>query len=267
MSVGARNGLDGRKMQLDLFEGKIERAIRRLKDNVPDTEPYYGAFSGGKDSVVIKRLAEMADVKVDWYYNVTTVDPPELVRFIRHYHPGVKFNRPVMTMWQLIVKKRMPPTRQGRFCCEYLKERGGDGRVVITGVRRAESNNRGKRQTVECYSKLGVTKLVINPTIDWTDNDVWAFIREHKIPYCGLYDEGFKRLGCIGCPMAGKQRAQQFQRWPHIKALYIRAFDKMVCNRVRDGLETTWANGQEAFDWWMAENHKKTDDSQQFFGW
>jgi phosphoadenosine phosphosulfate reductase len=212
------------------------------------------------------KLAEMAGVRVEWYCNLTTVDPPELLRFIRKNYPEVKFNRPEMNMWQLIVKKRMPPTRKVRFCCEYLKEHGGDGRIVITGVRRSESSKRSKRQEVECYSRSGVAKTIINPIIDWTENDVWAFIREHKLEYCSLYDEGFKRLGCIGCPMARAVGIKkEFIRWPHMERLYIKAFGKMVEKRVRDGIPTQWQNGQEVFDWWINNPGKKDEHQLSLF--
>ena len=255
-------------MQLDLFEQKIDRAIRRLRDNEPDDEPYYGATSGGKDSIVIMRLAEMAGVSVDWYCNLTTVDPPELLRFIRKNYPQVQFNRPKMNMWQLISKKRMPPTRRIRYCCEYLKEGGGKDRLkVITGVRRAESNGRSKRKAVECYTRRlemrgTIVKNIINPIIDWSTNDVWSFIREQNLEYCSLYDEGFKRLGCIGCPMGGKTGMEKdFARWPHFKNLYIRAFEKMLENRIHDDLLTEWTSGEAVFDWWV-NNPGKKDKSQ-----
>lgn len=242
-------------MQLDLFDQKIDRAIRRLKENEPEGKLYYGAFSGGKDSITIHRLAEMAGVNVEWFYNVTTVDPPELVRFIRHEYPHVKFNRPEMTMWQLIIKKRMPPTRIARFCCEYLKEHGGDGRTIMSGVRRQESNNRSKRQELECFAKKGISKIVVNPIIDWTENDVWAFIREQKMAYCCLYDEGFKRLGCIGCPQGRKkQQVPQFKRWPHMKRLYIKAFGKCIEQNNYDGM---WTSAENMFDWWTNNPGKK----------
>lgn len=57
------------------------------------------------------------------------------------------------------------------------------------------------RRTVElCYR---TNKTIVNRIIDWTDEDVWEFLRAYKIPYCELYNEGFKRLGCIGCPLGG----------------------------------------------------------------
>ena len=85
-------------------------------------------------------------------------------------------------------------------------------------------------QMVEmCYKTHTTT---VNPIIDWTDGEVWEFIKEYDIPYCTLYDEGFKRLGCIGCPMGSKeQRIREFERWPKYKALYLKAFEKMIENR------------------------------------
>lgn len=131
------------------FNGKdkVDIAIERFKAYEPD-EGYYLAFSGGKDSVVIKALADMAGVKYDAHYSVTGIDPPELVRFIKDEHPDVVFDIPKdkdgkrITMWSLIPKKKMPPTRIVRYCCAELKERGGEGRFCVTGVRWAESVRR-----------------------------------------------------------------------------------------------------------------------------
>ena len=138
---------------------KVEASIERIKAFCPP-EGYYLAFSGGKDSVVCKRLLDMAGVKYQAFYRVTSVDPPELVRFIKEQHPDVirevpryKDGKPI-TMWNLIPKKRMPPTRTQRYCCEKLKESGGDGHMTVTGVRWAESVNRKQNQgLVTIYSK------------------------------------------------------------------------------------------------------------------
>jgi len=130
---------------------KIKISIERIKEFEPP-EGYYLAFSGGKDSQVIYELAKMANVKFDAHFNFTTVDPPELLRFIRTNYPDVKWNRPEKTMWQLIQQKMYPPTRIVRYCCESLKERGGKGRFLLTGIRKQESNKRRKRRMVEvCY--------------------------------------------------------------------------------------------------------------------
>jgi phosphoadenosine phosphosulfate reductase len=267
--------------QLTMFgrtalEDKIKKAIDRLKTFEPP-EGYYLAFSGGKDSQCIYHLAKEAGVKFDAHYNLTTVDPPELVYFIRENYPDVIVEKPEMTMWQLIVKHRMPPTRLARYCCEVLKERGGEGRVCVTGVRWAESSRRKNsraaielrkrktakpilfndneeaRRTIETCQLKG--KQIVNPIIDWEDDDVWAYIRSRGFKYCKLYDEGFKRLGCIGCPMAGQAgREREFERWPTYKRAYIRAFEKLAKYRNENGMNdnrSSWKTGQKIYDWWM----------------
>lgn len=140
---------------------KEKMSIERLMAFEPKNgEGYYLAFSGGKDSVVIKALADMAGVKYDAHYRVTSVDPPELVQFIKAKYPDVARDVPrypdgkPITMWNLIPRKLMPPTRIVRYCCASLKESGGDGRKTITGVRWAESVNRKRNQgQVTVYDK------------------------------------------------------------------------------------------------------------------
>ena len=268
-------------------ENKIKNAIELLRTFEP-AEGYYLAFSGGKDSVVIKALADMAGVKYDAHYNLTTVDPPELVYFIRRHHPNVIVDKPQKTMWQLIIENGVPPTRTMRYCCRELKERGGDGRFCITGVRWAESvmrkNKRAKieinsmtknevmlnndnddaRRVVEnCVMK---SKHVLNPIIGWTDDDVWEFIHGHKIQYCKLYDEGFKRLGCIGCPMSSVPgRLHEFKRWPKYYQAYLRAFDRMLQARRESGKETPWTTAQDVMDWWIYEPPKEDPNQAKLF--
>lgn len=150
----------------DLGE-KVKASIERLKAFEPKNgEGYYLAFSGGKDSVVCKHLMELAGVKYDATYRVTSVDPPELVRFIKEKHPDVKREIPhdkdgkPITMWNLIPRKLMPPTRTVRYCCGVLKESGGDGRMTVTGVRWAESVNRARNQgAVTIMSKSAKSEI------------------------------------------------------------------------------------------------------------
>ena len=235
------------------FEDKVEQALTVIKMHQVK-EGYYLAFSGGKDSVVIYRLAQMAGVDFDAHYNMTTVDPPELVNFIRERYPDVEMSRPDMTMWELIPKKRMPPTRLVRYCCDVLKEREGDGRLVMTGIRAAESNARAMRCVFEQDNRKK-DKFYLNPIIDWSDKDVWDFIKEQEIDYCSLYDEGFHRLGCIGCPMQGpKGMKRDFHKWPKFKASYIRAFERMIIARRENDLKTDWTTGEEVMNWWLNGN-------------
>lgn len=239
---------------------KVAIAVARLKQFesaalAKDPEGYYLAFSGGKDSQCIYHLAKMAGVKFRAYMHLTSVDPPEVLRFVRDNYPDVVRERPKTTMWRLIPHKMMPPTRMVRYCCEELKEQGGAGRLVVTGVRWAESARRSNRRMVETCLK-DRQRSFLHPVIDWTDSDVWEFLNNNNISHCCLYDEGFTRVGCVGCPMAGvKNMAREFKRWPQFRAMYIRAFERVVAVRAAKGLVTNplWSTGEKMFDWWISE--------------
>jgi len=264
---------------------KVKVAIDRLQAFEPG-EGYYLAFSGGKDSCCIKALAEMAKVKYDAHYNVTTVDPPELIYFMREFHKDVIFDRPEKTMWQLIEKNGLP-TRLHRWCCAELKEKGGEGRICVTGVRWAESNQRRNRKTFEVFTLQKENKMlfndneeerkmfenctvkgkrIVNPIIDWLDEDVWEFIEFNKLPYCKLYDEGFKRLGCIGCPSANKQRIKQFELYPKYYDAYKRAVVKYLPGYLercsKRNYKPKFNTPEEMMNWWIYG----TDEEQEIEG-
>ena len=114
-------------------------------------------------------------------------------------------------------------------------------------------NEESRRMVESCYKRH---KTLINPIIDWEDRDVWDFIRAERIHYCELYDEGWHRLGCIGCPMAQQHgREREFIRWPKYKDAYLRAFDRMLQERIKRGkIDGSWRIGttaRDVFNWWM----------------
>ena len=123
--------------------------------------PLVVAYSGGKDSDVLLRLAEetLNPGEYEVLNSHTTVDAPETVYHIRKtlkrlsdkgvktridYHIGEN-GRPV-TMWNLIPTRLMPPTRVVRYCCTVLKESGTPNRIACLGVREAESQKRQGRE-------------------------------------------------------------------------------------------------------------------------
>lgn len=213
---------------------------------------FHLAFSGGKDSIVIHELCRMAGVKFRAFMSVTTLDPPELMKFIRTNYPALIMERPKINFFKLIEKKGMLPTRLTRYCYQVFKEQSGAGSVVITGIRKTESRARNTRNELELlnhrYSNTldqfnmdleshvvcikGKDKVIFNPIIYWTDQDVWDFIAYRNLPYCSLYDEGYKRIGCIFCPMSSKKtKAKDRLRYPKVEKAIKKSIQYLVDNK------------------------------------
>lgn len=252
-------------------------------------KPLVITYSGGKDSDVLLHLAEASGIPFEVLHSLTTADAPETVRhvydtFRRLEEKGVKctvdkhvqLDGSRVTMWNLIPRKLIPPMRIKRYCCAELKEGGGKGRFIATGVRWAESTARKRRGGLEVLTSKPQSKLilsndndedrrlfetcqlkgkrVVNPIIDWKDNEVLDYAAVEKIPMNPLYCEGFHRVGCVGCPLANvKMRMMEFSRYPKIKAAYIRAFDRMNLERRKRGLPCQWQSGVDVFHWWMED--------------
>lgn len=253
-------------------------------------QPLVITYSGGKDSDVLLRLAENSGIPFEVLHSLTTADAPETVYHVRktfrkldekgiptkidcHVQPNGKR----ITMWNLIPKKLMPPTRQVRYCCSILKEGGGKGRFIATGVRWAESpkrqNVRGliEVQTHDVSKKLTLLndndesrmqfetcqmkgKRIVNPIIGWDDTDVWDYVAAEHICMNPLYDCGFCRIGCIGCVLASKKkRLMEFALYPKYRLAYIRAYDRMLLERKRLGKmqgEMRWGTtGVDVYHW------------------
>lgn len=273
-----------------------KKAIQRIKTASELSFAHYGlplvlADSGGKDSAVCRTLLIRSGVPFEVSHNLTTADAPQTIYYVRDIFRELEtkgiacaVNRPVYrgeptTMWKLIPQKKIPPTRLARYCCEVLKEGGGAGRFIVTGVRWAESkkredgrgiyerNARSKSSRIilnsdnddrrKLFESCRVySKHMCNPIIDWSDRVVWEYIRGEKIRLNPLYEMGFMRVGCIGCPMAGKGRYKEFALFPKYKQAYIRAFERMLEARRLTGRTDTigsWKSGEAVFRWWMQD--------------
>jgi phosphoadenosine phosphosulfate reductase len=250
--MGSFTTLHGGKVMMN---DKTTVAIKTIQYFEPP-EGYYLAFSGGKDSITIKDLAIQAGVKFEPHYNVTTIDPPDLIYFIKEHHSDTIFDFPTEPFLRKMVKKGFP-LRQKRWCCEHYKENWGSDRYILTGIRSGESYQRKGRQVFEHCLKggyKGKNKHFVNAIIDWTDDDVWNYIKERNLPYCTLYDEGWKRIGCLFCPNAGKKaRRVQAERYPTFRKAFVKAFEALYENRKSRGMTSVdrWKDGEEMFQWWI----------------
>lgn len=263
------------KYSINLLQ-KAEKMALSMNEN-----GFHLAFSGGKDSIVLYRIAELAKVKFFAEMSITTLDPPELMRYIRENYPQVKLNRPDINFYELIKKKKMLPTIRMRYCCAYLKEQAGEGTTTLVGVRAAESSRRAKRKEIEIQGHKdntelldqfnrneelshtcvkGKDKIIIMPIFHWTDKDIWNFIREQEMDYCQLYDEGYKRIGCIFCPMSNKKTIAIYRKkYPRIEKEIKKSIQYILDNK-EDFLTQITINGRrmnadEVFEWWVSKEN------------
>lgn len=236
----------------DLFGTSAdERSIALIREWEADAikwyeSGYHVSFSGGKDSIVTLDLVRRAVVRHRAVYAVTTIDPPELYRFIKREYPDVERRMPPLSFFQLIERKGLP-TRKFRFCCSKLKETAGDDRFIVTGLRSEESPRRSGRPYVEaCTSRHS---MFLHPIKDWKHDEVWEYIRRRGLKYPSLYDEGFKRLGCVVCPFENNKK-RSMARWPLLWEAVRRAAFRRYNNS--DLLRQSHSSAQAYWDWWLA---------------
>lgn len=280
--------MDKEKKAIERIRMASEMSLHHYK------KPLVCTYSGGKDSDVLLELFKRSGIPFEVHNSHTTADAPQTVRHIQKVFRGLEsegikceIETPIYkgeptSMWKLIPEKLMPPTRLVRYCCSVLKETGCANRYIATGVRWDESTARMQREEFEKIANkkkdkekftiimlmndndkrrrmnelcMQQNKMVVNPIIDWTHRDVWEYINSEKIETCELYQCGYDRVGCIGCPMAGKKRKREFEDFPEYKKLYIHAFERMLKERERRGKENTWKTGEDVFAWWIGDEN------------
>lgn len=280
------------KNAIEIFKIGSKTSLRRYG------LPIVVTYSGGKDSDALIEVAKASGEPFEVHHSHTTCDAPDTVYHIRDKFKqleldGIKcsiehptYNGENTSMWKLIPIKVMPPTRLVRYCCNILKETGCQDRLIATGVRWDESTKRKSRaefETIEKYAKDSIkassemmlmndndesrkiiehcmkkNKVVCNPIISWSEKEVWELLQDHKIKTNPLYEKGYTRVGCIGCPMGTTcNRKKEFADFPKFKDLYIKSFTKMIEARKQKGLKTKWETGEEVFLWWIQDENIK----------
>jgi phosphoadenosine phosphosulfate reductase len=266
-------------------------AIERIRAMAPIADRLFGGFtvmvSGGKDSSVITDLAIRSGEKIKFETSWTGIEYPETVYFLRREQKrlreaGYSFEFIIprdkdgkqITMWKLIEKAGFP-NRHIRFCCKYLKENTGGDSYCILGIRWAESvkrknsryiheqasRNIAKREIMTNNDNLAVrrmtevcmkkNKYTLNPIIEWSDDEVWQYIREQELPYNSLYDRGHKRVGCIGCPMVNNKK--ELENNPRWAALYKRSAERYLDKKTAKCgvLHGSLTNIDTYWEWWV----------------
>lgn len=266
---------------VDLIRKSEKLALRLDPEN-----GFYNTFSGGKDSQCLYHLVKIAGVKAKTHMNLTSVDPPEVIRFVKNEYPDVELIKPRMSIYDMAKKKCILPTRVLRWCCAEFKETSGAGKVTLIGIRKEESARRAKRgeisanikgkRTEETFDQWseheekmvtcvgGKDKILVSPIIYWTERDVWEFLNVNNIPHCELYDEGYTRIGCICCPMSQpRQKAKEIKHWPHVKRNWLKTIQWLIDNGY---IDHNFTDAETGFKWWISGKSYKqfyADEYQQ----
>ena len=235
------------------LQNKIKEAIKFLQNLEYDN--LHLAFSGGKDSVVIYELAKISGIEFKSFHNNTTIDPIGTIPFIKKNYPDVKINNPKESFYKLIERKGFP-TRLNRYCCDILKEYGSIGKNVIEGIRADESRKRSTRNRIHKDTRKSQKGAIhIYPILDWTDANVWLFIKEYNLPVAPAYSNGFTRLGCVGCPLISRKgvRIAEFKREPKKFNAIKRAINKGMKKNPQWKLsKLTNGDPDLAMEWWLS---------------
>ena len=260
------------RYSIELIRKAEKMALRLDPDN-----GFYNTFSGGKDSQCLYHIVKLAGVKHKTHMNLTTIDPPEVIRFVKREYPDVELLKPIKSIYEVAKEKHLLPTRRFRWCCYVFKELSGAGKVTLIGIRKEESAKRAKREEVSTQIKGkrveetfdqwsyheeemvtcvgGKDKILISPLIYWTERDVWEFLNANNIPHCELYDKGYNRIGCICCPMSNyKQKIRDIKEYPHVKSNWIKTIQWLIDNGY---INHNIDNAEFGFRWWISDKSFK----------
>ena len=168
---------------------------------------------GAEDQVITYMIS-----RIDKTTHIITLDTgrvfPEtydlLHRTINRYGVNIKSYYPDTTQVEEMVNTKginlfYESIENRKLCCHVRKivplRRALSGMDAwITGLRREQSVTRTDLKIVEWDAANGLIK--INPLLEWSEEQVWDFIKQHDIPYNKLHDQGFPSIGCQPCTRA-----------------------------------------------------------------
>ncbi len=177
------------------------------------------AFSGGKDSLVVLHLASMAGIRKA-VFSDTTIESQKVIDYAKEVSSAfgveVEIARPRKTFFELLPLLG-PPSTKNRWCCptvkyqqmnEYARRNGIQ--IFLTGLRREESSRRRQYKEIDRNPMLPYL-VEANPILDWTEQDVWDYIKDNALPLPPGYAE-HPRNGCVLCPYKSETELEALQK-------------------------------------------------------
>lgn len=175
-----------------------------------------GSSLGAEDQVLTEMIA-----KIDSTTKIFTLDTgrvfPETYQTLHEtnekYGINIEVYFPNSEMVERMVNEKginlfYNGVGERKMCCqvrkiEPLKRAMMDVDVWVTGIRREQSITRVLTEIVELDPING--KIKINPLLEWSEKDLWDYIKDNEVPYNKLHDKGFPSIGCEPCTRAIKE--------------------------------------------------------------
>lgn len=193
---------------------KTNELISHLKQTEAAKSPAAFACSfGAEDMVLLDAIASHAR-RIEVFTLDTGRLPEEtqtLLETVRNKYPvAIRTYFPDAGAIEAWIQQNGPnafyqSVAQRQQCCQIRKvqplQRALAGKKSwVTGLRREQSQARQGLQIEGWDDANGLIK--INPLLEWTEGEVWAYIREHSVPYNALHDRGYPSIGCAPCTRA-----------------------------------------------------------------
>jgi thioredoxin-dependent adenylylsulfate APS reductase len=214
MSVEYIDELEAGELSVE-FEGEdpeavLEWALERFAPRIAISTAFQ------IDGVALVDMAYAIDPEVE-VFSVDTGRLPaetyELIEALRARYPGLRLKllAPNGDEISAMVGRHGPnlfyrSVENRLLCCQIRKVRPLTRHLAtldawITGLRRDQWASRTNIRKVELdHDHGGIVKL--NPLAEWSEEEVWDYVREREVPYNALYDRGFTSIGCAPCTRA-----------------------------------------------------------------
>jgi phosphoadenosine phosphosulfate reductase len=205
---------------------KVQASIALLQQGVRDHGRLVYASSLGAEAMVLTDLICTQVPQID-IVSIDTGRLPEetltlLERLERRYHRRIKLYYPDAQAVQDYVREHgingfYNSLGERLSCCQIRKVEPFNRAVAgysawVTGVRHEQSQQRAAAQPVAKDLRTGLQ--TISPLLDWSEAEIWTYIRAHQLYYSPLHDRGYPSIGCAPCTRAVEPGAEHREgRW------------------------------------------------------
>lgn len=196
------------------LQTKVDDTVALLKRIAEEYSPATFANSFGAEDMVLTDLINRHDIDIEIFSLDTGRLPEETYTLMQEVSD--KYAKPIITYFpettavETYVREHGPNAFYDSIalrkrCCfirkiEPLRRAIAGKKGWVTGLRREQAVTRADLQASEWDADNGLQKF--NPLVEWTEKEVWQYLRDNKVPYNALHDKHYPSIGCAPCTRA-----------------------------------------------------------------